>query len=390
MLRFRHDRPADAAITPGFVTMTAGPLDRLVDVARVDPRPGMPGGAIVVAPPSIETAASLLEAASVSGSNVRFWGGGTHQGFGYPAAADLIMSTERLARIVDWQADDLTIVVEAGLPVAELESLLATRNQSAVLPEFPGAATVGGVVAAGVSGYRRLRYGPTRDRMLQSVIVTGDGRVTTAGGRVVKNVTGYDIPRLATGSFGSLGLIAQVCLKLWPMPTMVATITVDDAAIAAATAYRPLAVLETPDRAAVYAAGTEEEISALERDLNGTRAVGLDWPLLPTGAWTAIARVPPASVPDLADRLRGLGLSFVAAHGVGEVHVAAADVTSFGKLRSWAEARGGAFVVTGRPVGADGFDPWGTPPPSIDLQRRVKAAFDPAGIANPGILPGRL
>ncbi len=372
--------------------MTARPLDRLTEDARVDPAPGMPDTAIVVAPPSIDAAASLLAAASAAGSTVRFWGGGTHQGFGYATAPDLILSTERLTRVVDWQADDLTIVVEAGLPVAELETLLETRNQSAVLPELPGVATVGGVIAAGISGYRRLRYGPTRDRMLESVLVTGDGRVTTAGGRVVKNVTGFDIPRLVTGSFGSLGLIAQVCLKLWPMPTMAATIEVDDAVAAAATAYRPLAVLETSDRAAVFVAGTDEEIVAQERDLDGVRTAGLEWPTTPSGDWAATVRVPPASVADLVARVRGIGLSFVAAHGVGEVDVAASDAeaTSFGELRAWAEERGGALVVSDRPTGTDLFDPWGTPPASLDLQRQVKAAFDPAGVANPGILPGRL
>lgn len=370
--------------------MTDRHLDQLIDRDRVDPSPGMRESATVVAPATIESAGATLAAASAAGATVRFWGGGTHQGYGHVTEADVVMSTERLSKVVDWQADDLTIVVEAGLPVAELEVLLEDRNQSAVLPELPGSATVGGVVAAGVSGYRRLRYGPTRDRILESVLVTGDGRVTTAGGRVVKNVTGYDIPRLVTGSLGSLGLIAQVCLKLWPMPKRAATIVVEDAAAATRVAYRPLAVLELPDRSAVFVAGSEDEIAAQTRDLGGTEQEGLAWPELPSGEWTGTMRVPPASTLEAVGRVRAAGLTFVAAHGVGEIHLAAgsSSAASFGELRSWAEAQGGSFVVTDRPADDGLFDPWGSPPPSLTLQRRVKAAFDPAGIANPGILPG--
>ena len=127
---------------------------------------------------------------------------------------------------------------------------LEQRGQTAVLPEDVPGATVGGVVACGLSGWRRLRYGPTRDRVLETVSVTGDGRVIRGGARLVKNSTGYDLPRLLTGSFGSLGLIVQVCLKLWPEPEEHVTVTIDDPERAAA-AYRPLAVIE--DRAAAIA-----------------------------------------------------------------------------------------------------------------------------------------
>ncbi|NIV25710.1 MAG: FAD-binding protein, partial [Gemmatimonadetes bacterium] len=106
------------------------------------------------------------------------------------------------------------------------------RGQTAVLPETPGSGTVGGAIASGASAWRRLRYGPIRDRVLETVMATGDGRVVKAGGRLVKNVTGFDIPRLATGSYGSLGVIGQVCLKLWPTGTRFAGVPADDAAAA--------------------------------------------------------------------------------------------------------------------------------------------------------------
>ena len=169
-----------------------------------------------VAPRSIDQAAAVMRAATDNDKRVLIWGGGTHQGHGYPIEADIVLSTHRLSEVVDWQPDDLTVVVEAGVKVADLEAMLAERGQTAVLLEATRGATVGGTIAAGVSAWRRLRYGPTRDRVLETVMATGDGRVVRAGGPLVKNVTGYDVARLVTGSYGSLGVIGQVCLKLWP------------------------------------------------------------------------------------------------------------------------------------------------------------------------------
>ena len=167
---------------------------KLLESMSILPEAGMPGAAFVVAPPSVEQAATVLAAASRGGLVVRPWGSGSHQGFGYPVDPDIILSTGNLQAVVDWQHEDLTVVVEAGMRVAALEDLLAERGQTAVLPESPGDATVGGVLAAGLSGWRRLRYGPTRDRALEVVVATGDGRVVRGGAQVVKSVTGW-LPR---------------------------------------------------------------------------------------------------------------------------------------------------------------------------------------------------
>ncbi|MEA3503078.1 MAG: FAD-binding protein, partial [Actinomycetota bacterium] len=113
----------------------------------------------VVAPATLAEAATVLAAAAAAAIPVSFYGGGTHRGYGNPVQGDLIVTSSRLDRIVDWQPDDLTVVVEAGVPIAELEGETAAHGQTAVLPETPAAgSTVGGVVAAGLSGYRRLRY----------------------------------------------------------------------------------------------------------------------------------------------------------------------------------------------------------------------------------------
>lgn len=360
---------------------------------RVDDVSSFPDVECVIAPTSAAIAATACRAASEAGARIRFWGGGTHQGYGYPTATDLILSTERLQSIVTWSPDDLTVVVEAGVSVARLEDELATRGQTAVLPEQPGAATVGGVVAAGQSGWRRARYGPTRDRILETTVVTGDGRVVRSGARVVKNVTGYDIPRLMTGSFGSLGLITSICLKLWPIGAAQATVSVDDPAEAAERSYRPLAVVESEGRSTMYLAGTQDEVTGQAAEVGGDPLPGLDWPAPLGEEWRFTVQVPPAHTRHAVSRVRAIpGTRFRAAHGVGHVAIGAdsPDLAAVVDLRSWAESLGGALIVAASPPSQHEIDPWGTPPQGLSLQRSVKAAFDPAGIANPGLLPGRL
>jgi glycolate oxidase FAD binding subunit len=345
---------------------------------------GAPQAEFTFAPSTAEDAAALLDFASEHRLAVVPWGGGTHQ-IGPPFAPDVVVSTAALGGI-DWHPDDLTVVVGAGIPLATLEDRLSERGQSAMLPENPGTATVGGVIAAGASGWRRLRFGPTRDRILEVVAATGDGRVIRGGGQVVKNVSGYDLPRLFTGSLGSLGVITRVCLKLWPTGAATATVTMDDPARALAIAQRPLAILQTPGGVSVYLAGTRAEVEAQTTALGGSGTPGLAWPDRPDGEVVVSMRVPPSLVPAAVERVSAHG--FVAAHGVGEVLVAGrlpgSTVTEW---RAWAESRGGALVITRAPAELV-VDPWGTPPATLDLQRRIKAAFDPLGVMVPGRLPG--
>lgn len=352
---------------------------------------GVPEAEYVVAPAAIDDLSAGLEEATRLGLRVLVWGRGLHQGYGHSVDADVVVVTTGLRRVLEFEPDDLTVVTETGITVADLEAQLASAGRTAVLPEDGGNATLGGVVAAGLSGWRRLRYGPTRDRLLQVTLVTGDGRVVTAGGRVVKNVTGYDIPRLAAGSFGSLGVIAAVCLKLWPVPPYSATVTTDDPEEALRRVYRPLAVLETNGESQVYLAGTRAEVEGQAAALGAEAVPGLSWPELPAAPNLFTVRVPPsrtgaavAALQDSVDDVR-----FVAAHGVGEVRVAAQTIgeDDLRDLRRWAEGQGGKLVTLRTDFDVD---PWGTPPDGVDLQRRVKAAFDPASVMNPGRLPGSI
>ena len=351
---------------------------------------GAPDADVVLAPATVDEAARILDFASEHSLRVLPWGGGTHQGLGGPFDPDLVLLTTHMDQIVEWRPDDLTVVVEAGVPVAVLEARLDERSQTAVLPERPGRATVGGVISAGVSGWRRNRYGPTRDRVLEVVVATGDGRVVRGGAQVVKNVTGYDIPKLVTGSLGSLGLIARVCLKLWPKGETAVTVRVDDPARALLSAYRPLAVLETIIGSFVYFVGTIAEVESQVAALAGPVSEGLLWPEHPEGEVVVSVRVPPASTAEAVGRLPG-ATALVASHGVGEVTAAFDSIqeAALGGLRSWAESLGGSMAVVAAPAGF-GLDVWGTPPTTLAIQRRIKAGFDPAGVMAPGRLPGAL
>jgi len=374
------------------VTSIRSELAKLLPAAVTAEIPGAPEAEIRMAPRSLDEAAAVLRFASGHHLTVLFYGGGTHQGMGYPVTPDIVLSTQAMRRIVDCQPDDLTVVVEAGCPVAELEETLAEGGQTAVLPEDATGSTVGGMVAAGISGWRRLRYGPTRDRMLEVLLATGDGRLVRGGAPVVKNVTGYDLPRLAAGSFGALGLIGRVCLKLWPLGRRAVTVRIDDPRRARA-AFRPLAVVEDPAGASVYLSATPGEIEAQIAALGGEVREGLRWPAPIVALHRFVLRVPARLTGEAVAKVRHHGHAFLAAHGVGEIRFGddTPDLGTLAELRSWAEGQGGALVVAAAPEGyAAAFDPWGTPPASLALQQKVKHAFDPLGVANPGRLPGRL
>lgn len=345
---------------------------------------GAPEGALCIAPKTVRDIEAIVRYCAERDLVIQVWGGGTHSGYGRPAVPDFVMSMENMNAVEVWEPDDLTIVVGAGARVSQIEAQLAERNQTLVMPEQPGDATIGGVVAAGVSSLRRGRLYATRERLLEVTMITGDGRTVRSGGRVVKNVTGYDLHRLAVGAFGSLGIILNVCIKLWPTPPGAATVEVENLS-RAAEIVRPLAVLDVDGTIKVYLQGTEPEVESQVERLGGTAKPVLDWPEDPDDVWCWSLRVPPA-LTDSAVRRLPVEWSHLAVHGVGEIRAASGDADQAHELRQWAESVGGHLVVTRS--GGEGFDPWGTSPPGLDLQRRLVREFDPKRILNPGRLPG--
>ncbi len=364
-------------------TLTAALADVAVDTVP----PGIEAG-LVVEPHTAEDLARIVRAAADHGVAVTPVGSGsTLRG----ADAAIAVVTGGLAGVIDYQPDDLTIVVGVGTTLGALDDVLDERGLSAILPETSPDRTVGGVVATSSSGYRRLGYGPTRDRILEVTMVTGYGEIVRAGGRLVKNVTGYDLSRLVTGSLGSLGIIASVCFKLWPVTQQRRTVTVDDAGAALVETFRPVAVLETEAGSTVYLQGDPTTMDEQVRHLRGDAVEGFTWPDVPASPVRIVMNVPPRSLTAAISEVRAAGVGrFVAQHGVGviELGVDAFDESLVDALRSWAETHGGSLIASA--PGLTSAQRWGAPPDTIEIQRRMKHLFDPAGICNPGVLPGGL
>lgn len=174
----------------------------------------------VVFPGTVEEASRVVAATAAAGVAVIPWGGGTAAHLGTPPRdGAVVVSTRRLARVLEHEPADLTATVEAGITLERLQSGLGARGQWLSLdPPFPAQATLGGVLATDASGPRRHLYGTARDLVIGMRVVGPDGAVVRSGGRVVKNVAGYDLQKLYIGSLGTLGLIVEATVKLRPRP----------------------------------------------------------------------------------------------------------------------------------------------------------------------------
>ncbi len=343
----------------------------------------------VLSPASPAEAAAALADATAAEASVTVVGGGTRSRRGRPAPApDRELRTAGMRAVVAHEPADLTVTVEAGLPAADLADLAASAGQSWPQADVRPGSTVGGVLAAAASGRRRLRMGAVRDSLLEVVLATGDGRLVTGGGRTVKGVAGYDVPRLAVGSLGTLGVIVQATLKLWPIPAAAGWFGAEgplpDRLAAAARALagpaRPASVLLGPGTVAVELIGPEEDVRAPEgmAPLSGP-------PPEPAGRGLLEAGVPPPRLGALAARLEDAGLAYEARMGVGTCTIAVASAEDVARARAVAVELGGHAQVVDGPDDLR-TDPWGPPPPGLDLMRRLRDAFDPAGVLNRGML----
>src|SRR5580704_16189836 len=188
----------------------AAPADA---VAGVQPK-------MIVAPGNERELAEVLRLSNEAGLAVIPRGGATKLAWGNPPSrADLILSTARLNEITEHAWADLTVSVEAGCTVQRMQETLAQHGQRLALdPLWPEKATVGGVLSANDSGALRLRFGALRDLIIGVTLALPDGTLASSGGKVVKNVAGYDLPKLATGAFGTLGIITRAVFRLHPLP----------------------------------------------------------------------------------------------------------------------------------------------------------------------------
>ena len=211
----------------------------------------------------------IVRGASADGRTLLPVGGRAHIDRGNPTEPDAELWTTQLDGIVAYEPAEMLVVVEAGMRCGDLATALAEHDQEWPV-DAPAEATVGGVIAAGASSFRRRRVGHVRDTVVEMTTVTGDGRTITSGARTVKNVSGFDVHRLMTGSLGTLGVIVQVALKIRPLPRARAVLraSADDAMALAdqlATAVpQAAAVVASPGSVTLHLEGWPDEVSELK------------------------------------------------------------------------------------------------------------------------------
>ncbi len=220
---------------------------------------------LVVTPTDKEQVAQVVSLASQYSLKVLARGGGTRMNLGgIPEHLDLVVETRKLTRLLEYEAADLTCHVEAGMTLAVLQEQLATKGQWLALdPPDAEEATLGGILASNASGPRRLRYGTARDLVIGLHVVQASGEIARSGGRVVKNVAGYDLNKLYIGSLGTLGIIVEANLKLQPLPPFERTLllTYTNAQDAVQTVMALLGSVLTPSAIEIIDAGAATDMS---------------------------------------------------------------------------------------------------------------------------------
>jgi glycolate dehydrogenase FAD-binding subunit len=389
-------------------------------------------GAEIVAPTNADEACGALRDAAASGGAVCFEGGGTALDFGYPPErCDTIVCTRRMARVLEYAPSDMTVTVECGATLAALQAHLAPHGQRLALdPPSPERATIGGILACNVSGPLRARYGTARDLTLGVALVRADGTPIRGGGKVVKNVAGFDIPKLAIGSLGSLGLIVAATFRLHPLPAhrRPMALRVEGAAAMRelvramlAEQLEPASVVAARSRdgydVAVafegFAPGCDEQAGTFARvaedagaaatAASGDAGVAVAHERARVrGAVRAVATFAPADLvavdrmvlAPLAATLGGdcvvyptVGIAYVGGDE-GEIASVVAALTS---ARDALERGGGTLVLAAAPADVRaGVDVFGALPHAFDVMRTIKQRFDPDRRLNPGRYVGRL
>ena len=333
-----------------------------------------------------EAAASKLAVAPVGGGKARGMGGVIER-------CDVLLHTTRLDRMIEHSQADMVVSAEAGITLEALQAELAKTGQFLPLDPFhsPGH-TIGGLLATGWTGPLRLRYGSPRDFLIGIRVAMPDGTLASGGGRVVKNVSGYDMMKLHYAALGSLGVIVAASFKVFPKPLHDVTVSSHggwpdiDRALGALVAPAALELFSDGRVLARYS-GSPDAVDRVVTELGWRRVGGEVWDEHARRGperWARIT-VARAELPKVMEALPP-GAQWWASPGAGIAHWANTnDAGSVRVVRSAVEARGGTVVMLAAPddfmreVGA-----WGAPPSTLEIQRRLKNAFDPDHVLNPG------
>ncbi|ODH02231.1 glycolate oxidase [Nostoc sp. KVJ20] len=382
----------------------------------------------IVYPRSQEQLAAVIATAYTNNWRILPCGSGSKLSWGGLAKSiDVVVSTERINQLIEHAVGDLTVTIEAGMKFSDLQTLLAKSRQFLALdPTAPESATIGGIVATGDTGSLRQRYGSVRDQLLGITFVRADGEIAKAGGRVVKNVAGYDLMKLLTGSYGTLGFISQLTFRLYPLAEASGTVVLTGSAEAisqAADILRGSAL--TPVQAdllstkLVSSLGLGQGLGLIARfqsisesvkeqsnrvlevgqklGLNGAIFADDDeanlWqrlqerihtPATETVITCKIGVLPTAAV-DILNQVE-LGLIHISS-GLGLLQLESKNQVL--KIRDRTQANSGFLTILSAPMAVkEQIDIWGYTGNALPLMRRIKEQFDSKNILSPGRFVG--
>jgi len=360
------------------------------------------------------------------------WGGGTQMRLGTaPRRYEVAFSTDRMARLLEYEPADLTCRVEAGMRLQDLqESLLAQGQRLPLDPPHPDRATVGGMLAANANGLGRARYGTVRDWVIGIAVAYPSGKLARAGGKVVKNVAGYDLMKLHIGALGTLGVIAEVNFKVQTRPQVEATLLAHfdrpapaiDAGTTLARQYLAPAAALVLDQGALRDCGLTAEgrwtlalkLEGYAREVEAARdkATGIsrdaggrvedsgvpfsfwdtarDWSAPDEDLVVIRAIVPLAALHATLEALpTDSHMMAQPAAGLVDARVAAGSAAAtLQRLRTAGGDEGQVIAAAAPAALKKGLDVWGPPPPGFPIMRALKQALDPNGILNPGRFVG--
>jgi glycolate oxidase FAD binding subunit len=378
----------------------------------------------IVYPRSQEQLATVIATAHTNNWRVLPCGSGSKLNWGGLAKGiDVVVCTERVNQLIEHAVGDLTVTVEAGMKFSQLQALLAKSRQFLALdPTAPESATIGGIIATGDTGSLRQRYGSVRDHLLGITFVRADGQIAKAGGRVVKNVAGYDLMKLFTGSYGTLGVISQVTFRVYPLPEASGTVVLTGSVKAvsqAADILRGSAL--TPVQAdllstkLVSSLGLGEGLGLIARFQSISESVkeqsnrvlevgqklGLDGAIFADGdeanLWQRLQErihttptesvitckigVLPTAAVEILTQVE-LGLIHISS-GLGLLQLESKNQIL--KIRDRTQANKGFLTVLSAPMAVkEQVDVWGYTGNALPLMRRIKEQFDSKNILSPG------
>ena len=382
----------------------------------------------VVSPANERELAAVLACSNEAGVAVIPRGGGTKLDWGNPPkGAGIVLSTARLNQVLEHAWADLTVVVEAGCTVQTLQDTLAQHGQRLAIDAlWPERATIGGILSTNDSGTLRLRYGALRDLIIGVTLALPDGTLASSGGKVVKNVAGYDLPKLATGALGTLGVITCAIFRLHPLcrDTLTLTFTasnieemqnailaVQDSSLSHTALQIRCASGQQPELDILFEAtpaGLAAQKSQLEVLLRGLPlriAAAKVWSArqqlcdsAPDAGAISKYSVLPSQIATSIRELEKIAASadlqanvVMQATGLGCLRVsgATAQLTkALEQFRACLEGDGGSLAVLRLVSGGDALDAWGNPGDAIGVMRAVKQQLDPKSTLNPGRFVG--